>query len=86
MSCGDYIGTSCRQTWERKDADSEACPSANLAKKGVALDELPQDLTGFDDVDGKPVYGKYEGDDADVARPMMHDQAEMGRTTSSFQR
>jgi hypothetical protein len=51
----------------------------------VALDELPQDPTGFDEVDGKPVYAKYEGDD-DIARPILHDQAEMGRTTSSFSR
>ncbi|KAI5448871.1 hypothetical protein NCC49_006058 [Naganishia albida] len=56
---------------------------ANLAKKGVAMEEIPQDPTGYDTTETKPVvYGKLEDEDDDASRPILDGSAPLGQTTS----
>jgi hypothetical protein len=57
---------------------------ANLAKKGVAMEEIPQDPTGYDTAETKPVvYGKLEDEEEDDAsRPILDGRAPLGQTTS----
>jgi hypothetical protein len=47
--------------------------SANLQKKGVALEEIPEDPTGYE-VNPEYQQGKlHEGEDDDMRNPIMFD-------------
>lgn len=47
------------------------------------MEEIPQDPTGFDPEESKPVvYGKLDDEEDDISRPILDQRAPLGQTTS----